>query len=264
MAKFLDKNGVQYLWQKIKGAFAPLSHTHVMSQITDLFATGVKSGEKVISVDNSGKLQSTLSIAYDSNSQKMQLKGISNEVISEFDASVFVKDAFLNAASLVVVSASQAGTTGYPAAAGTYLKFEWNLAQSAGGVDVTWVDVTTLIDIYTAGNGIDITSGAVSVKVDNTTAPSTDMTAVTLTAGANGLRAEVDLTGKVDKVEGKQLSTEDYTTAEKTKLANIAAGATADEALSYGSASADIDTAIAAAETAGAIAPGEYAPAAGE
>lgn len=30
---------------------------------------------------------------------------------------------------------------------------------------------------------------------------------------------------KVDKVDGKQLSTEDYTTAEKTKLGNIAAGA---------------------------------------
>lgn len=32
-------------------------------------------------------------------------------------------------------------------------------------------------------------------------------------------------TGKVDKVEGKQLSTEDYTTAEKTKLAGIDEGA---------------------------------------
>lgn len=34
--------------------------------------------------------------------------------------------------------------------------------------------------------------------------------------------------GKVDKVTGKQLSTEDYTTAEKTKLAGIATGATAE------------------------------------
>ena len=35
----------------------------------------------------------------------------------------------------------------------------------------------------------------------------------------------VDLSGKVDKVEGKGLSTNDYTTADKTKLAGIAAGA---------------------------------------
>lgn len=35
----------------------------------------------------------------------------------------------------------------------------------------------------------------------------------------------VDLSGKVDKVAGKGLSTNDYTTAEKTKLAGIAMGA---------------------------------------
>ena len=35
----------------------------------------------------------------------------------------------------------------------------------------------------------------------------------------------VDLSGKVDKVSGKGLSTNDYTTAEKTKLAGIAEGA---------------------------------------
>ena len=35
----------------------------------------------------------------------------------------------------------------------------------------------------------------------------------------------VDLSGKVDKVEGKGLSTNDFTTAEKTKLAGVAEGA---------------------------------------
>lgn len=35
----------------------------------------------------------------------------------------------------------------------------------------------------------------------------------------------VDLSGKVDKVEGKGLSTNDYTTAEKTKLEGVAEGA---------------------------------------
>ena len=38
-----------------------------------------------------------------------------------------------------------------------------------------------------------------------------------------GLQAELD--NKVDKVEGKQLSTEDYTTTEKQKLAGIEVGA---------------------------------------
>lgn len=49
-------------------------------------------------------------------------------------------------------------------------------------------------------------------------------------AAATGLYKDIadiktDLGTKVDKVEGKQLSTEDYTTAEKTKLGGIAEGA---------------------------------------
>ncbi len=46
-------------------------------------------------------------------------------------------------------------------------------------------------------------------------------------ASEDALKKSIDLTktalgGKVDKVEGKQLSTEDYTSAEKSKLSGIA------------------------------------------
>ena len=39
------------------------------------------------------------------------------------------------------------------------------------------------------------------------------------------LDSKYDASGKVDKVDGKGLSTNDYTTAEKNKLSGIAAGA---------------------------------------
>ena len=50
---------------------------------------------------------------------------------------------------------------------------------------------------------------------------------VKTTADAAAVKTDVDdaLNGKVDKVEGKGLSTNDYTAAEKTKLAGIATGA---------------------------------------
>ena len=50
---------------------------------------------------------------------------------------------------------------------------------------------------------------------------------VKATADAAAVKADVDnaLAGKVDKVEGKGLSTNDYTTAEKNKLTGIATGA---------------------------------------
>ncbi len=43
------------------------------------------------------------------------------------------------------------------------------------------------------------------------------------------LQEHQDISGKVDKVSGKGLSTNDYTTAEKNKLAGIASGATVDD-----------------------------------
>ena len=45
------------------------------------------------------------------------------------------------------------------------------------------------------------------------------------TVDLSGYATAAALDGKVDKVEGKQLSTEDYTTEEKTKLSGIAEGA---------------------------------------
>lgn len=46
-----------------------------------------------------------------------------------------------------------------------------------------------------------------------------------LTNDSNYLTSHQDISGKVDKVDGKGLSTNDYTTAEKTKLAGVAEGA---------------------------------------
>ena len=59
-------------------------------------------------------------------------------------------------------------------------------------------------------------SNAISGKLDSSTASSTYATKTELTDGLNK---------KVDKVSGKGLSTNDYTTDEKNKLAGIAAGA---------------------------------------
>ena len=55
----------------------------------------------------------------------------------------------------------------------------------------------------------------------------TDIAEVKATADAAAVKADVDtaLSGKVDKVTGKGLSTNDYTTDEKNKLTGIAAGA---------------------------------------
>jgi hypothetical protein len=50
-------------------------------------------------------------------------------------------------------------------------------------------------------------------------------TNVSVTNGVDDITVDVDLSGKVDKVAGKGLSTEDYSTVEKSKLNGIASGA---------------------------------------
>lgn len=71
----------------------------------------------------------------------------------------------------------------------------------------------------------DIPEGAAA----STTVPKMDGTAAVGTelAFARGDHVHPSDTGKVDKVDGKGLSTNDYTTAEKEKLGNIENGANA-------------------------------------
>lgn len=63
--------------------------------------------------------------------------------------------------------------------------------------------------------------------VENTVADLTQSQSTTIAELTSGLAADITAlqTGKVDAVSGKQLSTEDYTTADKNKLAGIEAGA---------------------------------------
>lgn len=88
-----------------------------------------------------------------------------------------------------------------------------------------------------------VTAATAIIKEDITALgiPAQDTTYEEATAAAAGLMSSsdkakldeflsasnyiTDISGKVDKVEGKGLSTNDYTTAEKNKLAGIAAGA---------------------------------------
>lgn len=89
-------------------------------------------------------------------------------------------------------------------------------AGSAG--NVAWGDIAGKPVVIAAGATQTEAKTVISLEnVDNTSDVNKPISTATQTA----------LDNKVDKVTGKGLSTEDYTTAEKSKLAGIAAGATA-------------------------------------
>ena len=92
------------------------------------------------------------------------------------------------------------------------------VSQEINGLDVGSIGATgSYIQLVSEANGkISATKQAFDKAID---ANSTDNNAPTSKA------VHVGLNTKVDKVDGKQLSTEDYTSDEKTKLAGIEAGA---------------------------------------
>ena len=94
----------------------------------------------------------SLALSYDTNAKKIHLKSGENS-LGEVDATAFIKDGMLESAKIVTNNGTKDGT---------FLELTWN---TDAGKDVTYVDVASLVDTYTAGNGINIADYEVSLKV---------------------------------------------------------------------------------------------------
>lgn len=144
----------------------------------------INSGDKVLSQDPNG-LSATLSIAYDSSSRKLQLKGKADNVISDIDATAFVKDGMLNDTAVFTASATtQSITFGVketitdpvPKSSNTheysgltinhhYLAFEFKISSGeSSSYNYEILDATDIIDVYKNGNGLELTDHTFSVK----------------------------------------------------------------------------------------------------
>lgn len=94
----------------------------------------------------------------------------------------------------------------------------------ANSTDVVYINVADLVDAYTGGTSADIT-----VAISNTNQ-------ITATLSQTVKNQLASIANKVDKVTGKGLSTNDYTTADKNKLASLR------QALAYQSAPLEGDS----------------------
>ncbi len=116
----------------------------------------------------------------------------------------------------------------------TYIDFVINTVDASETAQHIYLNVNELVDVYTAGNGIDITSNEISVVVDSNNARGLSVT-------ANGLA----LAAAVASTSGVGGSAGAMTAADKEKLDGIAAGANAytHPTLSGGSALTGVETA---------------------
>lgn len=135
----------------------------------------INSGDKVLSQDTNG-LSATLSIAYDSSSRKLQLKGNNDNLINEIDATAFVKDGMLNDTAVFTASATTQSIT-FSGSRNTheysgltkqhhYLAFEFKISSGeSSSYNYEILDATDIIDVYNNGNGLELTDHTFSVKL---------------------------------------------------------------------------------------------------
>ena len=135
----------------------------------------INSGDKVLSQDTNG-LSTTLSIAYDSRTRKLQLKGKGGNTISDIDATAFVKDGMLNDTAVFTASATTQSIT-FSGSRNTYkysgltsnhhyLAFEFKISSGeSSSYNYEILDATSIIDVYKKGNGLELTDHTFSVKL---------------------------------------------------------------------------------------------------
>lgn len=119
--------------------------------------TGVKADDKFLSLTDK-LVGADVSIAYDVADKKIYLYGKDKtkaNAVSSIDCKDFIKDGMLSNAELVTNPEGQE--------AGTYIKLTWN---TDGPKEPMYINVTSLIDVYTAGNGLKLTDHEFSVNFD--------------------------------------------------------------------------------------------------
>lgn len=130
----------------------------------------VGTDEKVLSYDG-GFVKSDITMSYDGTDKKIYLYGKDKtkaKAISTIDCTSFVKDGMLEGSALykataatgeVTINGKKYNLTGLTAGR-TYIVLVWN---TDSGKNPMTIDVTTLIDVYTAGEGLKLTGNQFSV-----------------------------------------------------------------------------------------------------
>lgn len=119
---------------------------------------GVKSGENVISLNSSThELSTTLGLKLenrDDGKEYLVLTGINGAKVADIDATRFLKDGMINDVKLTTEGKNK------------YLVITFN--TDSGKTEPIKLDVSSLIDVYTAGDGLTLTDRKFSVNKDST------------------------------------------------------------------------------------------------
>ena len=232
--KYIDNDGLLYFWQKIKNAFVPSTRTvngkalssNVTLKTSDItndsgYITGADIPEGAAASTTTPKMDGTAAVGterafargdhvHPSDTSRVPTTRTVNGHALSANVTLNASDVGALPDSTTIPSAGTGSS--YPAMDGTR-----SLGSNAGFARVDHVHPTDTSRVPTSRT---INGKALSANVTLSGADINYDTGVTVT----DVLDELD-ENKVDKVSGMGLSSNDYTTSEKTKLSGIATGA---------------------------------------
>lgn len=128
----------------------------IQADMAGLLATPGANGS-LLTTDENGKLKASLDMTYNAGTGVLSILAADGSTVYD---SVTIPNAVtaLNSVELLVASA-QTPVDGHTS--GTFIHFQYTLAS--GGTQDIYLDVTSLIDVYTAGNGLSLSNGQFAV-----------------------------------------------------------------------------------------------------
>lgn len=130
---------------------------------TKTISLKLNANDKVLTQTTDGLL-TNINLTW-SSADGLKLIGKGGAEIATIPATDFIKDGMLENVELVNLTGQTTGGTNPGANPdGTYLKFTFNID---GGSKVLYVNVTSLIDVYVAGNGLNLAGKTFSIKLDS-------------------------------------------------------------------------------------------------
>lgn len=156
----------------------------------------LNAADKVLTQTTDG-LVANLNLTW-STTDGLKLIGKGGTEIATIAATDFIKDGMLQNVELKTASSDQPVGA---AQSGTFLVFTFN---TDAGDKVINLDVTSLIDVYTAGNGISVTGKVIAAKLDGSTEAflTVDAGGIKLSGVQNAINtAQQTVQNAIDKVE---------------------------------------------------------------
>lgn len=214
MSKYLDNDGLLYLWQKIKNIFA--TQTDLSDKVDKEAGKGLSTNDytttekdKLAGIASGAQVNVIDTVKVNNTALTPSSKAV-NITVPTKTSDITNDSGFITSADVPEGSAATTTTPKMDGTAAVGSETAFARGDHIHPSDTSRVPTTRTIAGHALSADVTLVKGDVGLgNVDNTADADKPVSTAQQTA----------LNGKVDKVSGKGLSTNDYTTAEKSKLA---------------------------------------------